>query len=339
MKRPRLMVITSQDIFLRPFRPKLEEHFDVKWLILPELSMPTSLGSFIALPFTILTRRLKVLFGILAAKAVFVEWANDNLALASRLVGRRPLVCRLHRYEIFRLPGSTRWERVMAMVVVNQRLGQQLQELVPSLTGRIRVIHNYLDLSKWKSPADRGGQPSFTIGIVGALTPRKGIIPALRMFKEALRIEPRLNLRIIGRQKDQAYLQTTRDLVERLGLTGRVTLEGYIEDLEAAYQKIDLILSFSDHESTHYTLFEGLACGAYPLSFAWDGVDEFLPVDNLFYTEAECVKRIGDFYKLSSSKRKQNIKELQGRLLTSFTEPDPRDEIVKLLLESFDVKG
>jgi len=326
--------MASQDLFLRPFRPKLEERFEVKWLILPELSMPTGLGSFIALPFTILARRLKVLFGILASKAVLVEWANDNLALASRLVGKRPLVSRLHRYEIFQLPRTTRWEKVSAMIVVNERLGEQLVEQVPALEGKVKVIHNYLDLSAWREPETKG--TSHRIGIVGAITPRKGIIATLRMFRDTFKVEPRLHLHIIGKQKDREHAQTIRDLIDRLDLNDQVTLEGYVEDLAAAYRDMDIILSYSDHESTHYTLFEGLACGAYPLSFAWDGVDEFLPSENLFYTENECVKRIGDFYKLSLAKRKKMIKELQDTRLVKLTDPDPRKDMTKLLLDLLD---
>lgn len=332
MTRPRLLAIASQDLFLRPFRPKLEEHFEVQWLILPELEMPHSLGSFIALPITILIRRLKVLFGILKAKAVLVEWANDNLTLAAKLVGRRALVCRLHRYEIFQLPRSTDWNRVSTMVVVNQRLGHQLLEQVPALEGKIKVIHNYLNLAAWRAPESK--PLSYKLGIVGAVSPRKGIIPTLRAFREAMKVDSRLQLQIIGKQKDREYVTTTRDLMERLDLTDNVTLSGYVKDLEAAYQEMDIILSFSDHESTHYTLFEGLACGAYPLSFAWDGVEEFLPTDNLFYTEAECVKKIWDFYKLSPGKRQQKISKLQETWLVKFSEPDPRNELVKVLLES-----
>ncbi len=328
MTRPRLAVITSHDYWLRPFRTSFEKRYQVSWTILPPLPPPLTFGSFIKFPFIIFARRLKVVWNILRSKAVFVEWANDNLGLVSKLVGKRSLFCRLHRYEIFSLP-DVRWERVSAMIVVNSKLAEQLLEQVPELDGRIHVIHNLLEKEFWNGSSDR--KRTYKLGIVGSIIPRKGISTALRAFKEALKFEPRLELVIVGRQNNQEYYQTLLGLVNLLGIKDHVRFMGYVEDLEAFYQNIDIILSFSEHESTQLTIYEGLACGAYPMSLVWDGVDEFLPEKNVFQSETEFLEKIRIFYNGDDENCQEKINKLQLKCLPIFTMPDPRDEFVKLM--------
>ena len=78
-------------------------------------------------------------------------------------------------------------------------------------------------------------------------------------------------------------------------------------------QESDIILTFSKHESTHLTLFEGLACGAWPLSINWSGIEEFLPSENIFSNDSEFLAKVQSFYSLGDNERARSVKNLSKK--------------------------
>ena len=110
---------------------------------------------------------------------------------------------------------------------------------------------------------------------------------------------------------------------------------GYASDLKLEFQKSDIILSFSEHESTHLTLFEGLSCGALPLSRNWEGVDEFLPSSNIFTVDSDFVDKVLSFYSKEQSESIKIVDELADVTLPLFCSPDPREMMSKTILEKY----
>ena len=118
-------------------------------------------------------------------------------------------------------------------------------------------------------------------------------------------------------------------LVRELNLENKVNFLGFSQDLKLDFQKSDIILSFSEHESTHLTLFEGLSCGAWPLSRNWDGVDEFLPSDNIFTNDSDFVKKVISFYDSPESDTASKLDELSEKVIPKFSNPDPRQIMIE----------
>lgn len=328
-KPPRLTIVTSHKYWIEPFLPFFERNYRVKLLYLPPLPPPDSMGHLLKLISSALARRFKRFWVLKRSHVIFVEWANDQLVAASRIAGKRILVSRLHRYEIFNLPSETNWSKVDAMVVVIDAIGRQLEEKVPELNGRVHTIHNYMDLDQWQDRQDR--KLTYRLGIVGHVVSRKCILELITLFKQLHGQEPRLTLHITGKWSSPEYLYIINNQIGELGLEGSVKVEGYVDDLGAFYRSLDVILSFSHHESTQLTLFEGLACGAMPLSFKWDGVEEFLPQANLFSDYSTFQERVRDFYGLSDEQRGILVERLQQEVLPAFTQPDPRETLLALL--------
>jgi glycosyltransferase involved in cell wall biosynthesis len=134
----------------------------------------------------------------------------------------------------------------------------------------------------------------------------------------ALRKHPGLVLRIAGRPDDEEYLDAIRILIRKLGIEKNVKLDGFVKDLNQWYQGLDIIVSNSTHESTNITLFEGAASGAYPLSHIWEGVEEFLPPENLFNDSEDYVRRIDEFYDLSEEDRIAKRKKMRKIMVERF---------------------
>ena len=101
------------------------------------------------------------------------------------------------------------------------------------------------------------------------------------------------------------------------------------------YHNSDIILSFSEHESTHLTLFEGLSCGAWPLSRNWEGVDEFLPSSNIFLNEEAFVKKVLSFYSNDITQNLNDIGSLASSVLPKFSNPDPRKILSDTILNHY----
>ena len=97
----------------------------------------------------------------------------------------------------------------------------------------------------------------------------------------------------------------------------------------------DIILSFSEHESTHLTLFEGLSCGAWPLSINWDGVDEFLPKENIFSDNSGVVDKVKAFYSDDIDQIRKKVYSLAESTLVKFTTPDPRIQMSELIMKIY----
>ena len=330
-QKPKLAVLVSTETFIKPFKAQLNRDFRLSWSSIPYTPPPRTVYGYVTFPYRLAVKKIKTLVSLIRAEVIFVEFANETLVLASKWKGKRTLITRLHRYELFQLP-KARWEAVDAIIVVNQRIKELLGEKLPQMKKKIHCIPNYLDLEYWSPKKNR--TRTNQIAIVGSVEPRKGHDKALVAFSKIVANNPDLRLNIIGMNNDNKFYNTLRRLAEDLDLQDKVRFLGFSEDIRKDFQDSDIILSFSEHESTHMTLFEGLSCGAWPLSITWDGVKEFLPDENLFNNDEEFVTSVKKFYSMNDKKRIDMIKKLAEDRLPKFTDPDPREGISKLLLKT-----
>ena len=81
------------------------------------------------------------------------------------------------------------------------------------------------------------------VGLVGRLAPWKGQDLFLRAFAHAFAGAPRVRARIVGSSMfgEEEYVRSLHDLVDALGLAGRVELTGFVEDVPAALAGLDVL--------------------------------------------------------------------------------------------------
>ena len=261
---------------------------------------------------------------------IFVEFADDTLSLISKWRKSKMIVTRLHRYELFSLPKAN-WSAIDLVIVVNNWMAQNLEIAVPSLKGKIVCIHNFVDINYWQQSPNK--IQSNVLSIVGNIDRRKGHDKAIIAFSKVLKQKKNLTLNIIGHNPDKKFYDSLKSLVKELEIETNVNFLGYSSDLRKDFQESDIILSFSEHESTHLTLFEGLSCGAWPLSRNWEGVEEFLPSSNIFTDDSDFVKKVISFYSGTESEIQIKVDNLAKSVLPKFTDPDPREQLSNLLLE------
>ena len=331
-KKPKLSVLFSIDNFIKPFKQTFMDNFDLSWNKIPYTPPPASFLAYVSFPYKLLLKKIKTIISLTKCDIIFVEFADETLALSSKWKGQKKLVTRLHRYELFNLPKAN-WNSVDMVVVVNDWMAKNLEEKLPQMRNKIVTIHNFIDFDYWL-PREKTTK-SNKISIVGNIEPRKGHDKAIVAFSKILKEKSELTLNIIGRSKNVNYYKELEKIVNNLNIQDKVKFRGFSTDLRRDLQESDIILSYSQHESTHLTLFEGLSCGAWPLSLNWHGVEEFLPLDNIFSDDSEFIEKVESFYSLKDNERAKRVKSLSKKVLPKFSKPDPREQLSKLLLDVF----
>ena len=330
--KPRISVLFSTPTFITPYRNDLESNFEVQWSPIPYTPPPQKILEYVSFPFRLINKKIRTFFSSGNADILFVEFADETLALVSRIRKKKMIVTRLHRYELFNLPKAD-WSVIDIVIVVNNWMKKELELKVPSLKGKIICIHNFVDVNFWNKPTRR--KINNKLSIVGNIEKRKGHDKAIIAFSKLLKKRDNLHLSIIGKSKDLSFSDSLNVLVSDLGLNDKVFFNGYVDDLRKEFHETDVILSFSEHESTHLTLFEGLSCGAFPLSRNWEGVEEFLPKNNIFSTDSEFVIKIDKFYSNGLSSNSSEIESLASSILPKFSNPDPRKLLSDLIFEKY----
>jgi glycosyltransferase involved in cell wall biosynthesis len=116
-------------------------------------------------------------------------------------------------------------------------------------------IHDGRWREQWGIPAE-----ATVIGQVGALAPNKRPDFLISAFRSLLNQTPRkFHLCLVGAGPMEASL---RQLADRLGIAGHVSLTGYVDDVLPYYQHVfDINVLASSEEGLGISVIEGSACG------------------------------------------------------------------------------
>lgn len=207
---------------------------------------------------------------------------------ALRNQGVRLIVTRHVLFPLNRLHKIT-LRRVARVIAVSEAVGRHLraQQLVPA--DKISVVHNGIDLervalarsrfdrekfyARWELP-----ESSMLVGSVGALTPLKGHDDFLRAAVRIGEAFPNAFFVIAG--TDSSPIQANRSHLERLiqeyGLTNRVRMIGWVDELTWLFCALDVFVSASRTESFGLAIVEAMAGGAAVVATETEGAKEIL---------------------------------------------------------------
>jgi glycosyltransferase involved in cell wall biosynthesis len=169
----------------------------------------------------------------------------------------------------------SRWSlaRADAVVAISQHIRQVVLSRDPSVGGRVVLVSNGVDTSRFaprparpKRPIARG--PS-AFAIVGRLERRKGVDLAL----EALSRVPMATLDIVGDGQERNALMRQ---AEALGVVSRVRFHGHVDDTRHVLADADAALSSSREEGLGIALLEAMAMGKPVVALPVGGIPEFV---------------------------------------------------------------
>lgn len=235
---------------------------------------------------------------------VFFEWASVLLAAASHRPKKSKIITRLHRYEWFEWSDQITWSQVDKVILVSQAMLRKFSEKYPEYSYKTVVIPVGISTKKFRpSSKDFTGD----IGILCNLTPRKRVYDLILSFYELHTRNRDLHLHIAGGSElfYSDYFESLRTIVERLALQECVTFYGRISEPQNWYQKIDIFVSNSYSEGMQVSPMEAMASGCYCLSHHWEGAEELLPLDHLFFTSTQLIDKVLRYCDLPESAKRE----------------------------------
>lgn len=264
---------------------------------------------------------------------VFFEWASGMLALATRLKKKCAIVTRLHRYEMFEWVHKINWGSVDKVILVSQAMRDKFIARFPDQASKTEVIPEAISVRKFQPKPTRSNDHIVNIGTLCNLIPRKGVYELVLAFYELIQKNPDYHLHIAGGPDPayQDYFDALQSLVSTLNLGDSTTFYGEVKEAWKWYERIDVFVSNSYSEGLQVAPMEAMASGCYCLSRHWDGADELLPEEYLFYTSRELQNRIIDFSNALESERLFHQQRLRDIVCAKFDIDRTKQEIRTLI--------
>lgn len=246
------------------------------------------------------------------AEFIWCEWLLKNSEwYAEHKRPNQRLVVRMHRMELDRPHGELMdVAKVDAVIVVSTLFFERLLERYPKIPrNKVRLIDNYIRTSEYRSHwhPDR----LFTIGMIGILPARKGLMRSLRILRELRQHDSRFRLEIFGKkpeelswiannQQEMDYFRKCDEFIQSNGLSSAVTFNGHSNiKVELAARKVGYVLSVSESEfgfpgpeSFHIAVADAFAGGGICLIQHWIGAEHIWPHEFIFNSENNIVQEI-----------------------------------------------
>jgi len=264
--RPRLLIAGHDLKFIKDAIPDLQAFFDIR------------IDEWKGHAIHDETASLK---HIAWAELIWCEWLLKNAEWYAQ--HKRPnqrLVVRMHRMELGRNHGELMdVSKIDAIVTVSVLFFERLLERYPNIPRhKVRLIDNYVRTEEYRQ--DWHPDRMFTIGMIGILPARKGLMRALNILRELRRHDSRFRLEIFGHRPEDlswvarnademAYFDRCREFINQNGLSDAVVFNGHVNvKVALAARKVGFVLSTSESElgfpgpeSFHLAVADGFAAG------------------------------------------------------------------------------
>lgn len=277
------------------------------------------------------------------ADIVFCEWGLANAVWYSQNLAKdKRLIIRIHLQEINerarRFPPKINMENVNATIFVANHVKQKAIELFNWQNSGMHVITNYVNTERLNIP--KLEESSKQIGIMGVVPMRKRMDRALKLLEKIRKLDSEFKLSIKGKlPKDYPWMLSGRkdelsyyekqfdDIENKTYLSNNVNFEGYTNTISEWYRKIGFVLSPSDFESFHYTIADGVASGALPLIWPWEGSKEIYPKEWIVKDTKDAAKCIIRYNNAKPKEKRSIINRNRNYIVSSFGMEKVFDEL------------
>lgn len=170
------------------------------------------------------------------------------------------------------------WGR--AVIVPSQVIGRHMIDNFKVPADKIRLIHRGVDLDNFEyKPAHLRQKGTFTVGIIGRITPLKGHRYFLKAVAKTVRRIPRMRAVVVGDagKKHRKYMDELMVLSRQLGISSYVDFVGRSSDVAASLSKLDaLVMATTTPEAFGRVIIEANAVGVPVVSTQVGGAAEIV---------------------------------------------------------------
>ena len=324
--KKKVALVIDNDHFIKQNIPEWEEIFDLRIFnpprSPPKIKTPLDLLRVLRNKWEIRTQLPKLAKW---ADIVFCEWATHYLRWLSKKNYSNVLACRMHRFELDRHYDEIEWNNIDSVLFISESMERKFLEK-GEYNGKTFVTYDNLNFEDFPLVHRK---KTMQIGMLGNIEPRKGVLEFIEQFG-GMEL-PGIKLSIAGKAKDDMYFGKVKRYIVENNLKSKITIEGYVKDLNNWYNSNDCIISNSFHEGTQTSIVEGVSTGCWAISRDWDGAKEIVDGRGLFTNVNELEKCINLFYQWSNEERNKNIQKARERLISKLTNrPKMHDIISKL---------
>jgi len=300
------LIHRGHDVFVavRPHAPLTHELKNVPEENVTTLALRNSLDVNSARDLSRLVRRNQI-------QIVHAHMARDYplAAYAARMnTGAKLIITRHVLFPLNRLHRVT-LSKAARIIAVSQAVASQLQADAVTQPERVSVVLNGIDVARFQAARQKFNRRQFLnswelaedsllVGTVGELTPLKGQEEFLRAAVPVLKQIPNAYFVIAGidHSRGKEHRARIQRLIEKLDLTNRVRLIGWLEDLAQLYCALDVFVSSSHTESFGLALAEAMATGTPVVATETEGARELIQSG-----ETGLLVSIGDVDKLAEA--------------------------------------
>ncbi len=213
--------------------------------------------------------------------------------------------------------------------IANSNYSKSVFETKISTKPKIRVLYNPIDTRKFVfKEKKRLSKKAFRICYVGRLAKGKNLSLWIDVCEHILHYYPESEFALYGTGHLDNEL---REIISQKGLLKKVTLKGFISEVENAYYENDLMLFLSEYESFGNVVVESILCGTPVIASQipsikeiFDNYPQFLvPLDE--FLKPNLIKKLDNYEELLKVTKKANI-EFQKK----FSKENHIQQLVKI---------
>lgn len=220
------------------------------------------------------------------ADVLWCEWGNEVALYCSRNV-RKPMVCRVHRYETtLPLFPKVDWGRFQRVIFTSDHIRARALSVAPISGNRVEIVPSGVDLDAF--PLQPHGS-RLRIGVVGYLHGRKQPGLALQVLAA---LPDDAEMWFAGTPQEPHWPDYMVHLARQLGVAHRLHMDGWVKDVAAWWADKDFCLSASCDEGHPYNVLEAMACGIRPVVHEYEGAAAQFEPDMLWREVGEAAELI-----------------------------------------------
>ena len=243
------------------------------------------------------------------AEIIFSEWGLANSVWYSNNISpEQKHIVRIHLQEVNErarvFPVNVETGGVDKFIFVAEHVREEAIQLFNWNPNSTTVIPNYVDVNRLNQ--NKLPTASKTLGIIGIVPQRKRLDRALNLMRGLLQADQSWKLIIKGkdprniefmkapnRAKEMEYYSSQFERIDNEPLLkSSVSWDEFSISLSTWYRKIGYVLSPSDFESFHYSIADGVASGAVPIIWPWDGAKEIYTDDWVIENTEDAMTKI-----------------------------------------------
>ncbi len=215
-----------------------------------------------------------------AVEIVHAHMARDY-PLAALAVGgdesARLIITRHVLFPMSKLHRITR-RRVARVIAVSEAVASVVREQRIFRNDQIKVVHNGIDLAKFRPRANEHLDGRLRVGVLGELTPNKGQIEFLRAAEIVAAEVGNVEFIIAGsdNSREGDYGRQLKALIEASKFRNRIQLTESRIDVSHFLSGIDVVVSASRSEAFGLTIVEAMAAGVPVVATATAGACEII---------------------------------------------------------------